>query len=127
MVTRILFIDDDPVNNQLSKSLLMAIQPELEVETIESAEGALHYLKMVDSPDLIFLDVNMAGMDGFEFIAMFKEMNISAKVILLTSAEIRGPREKKLKEFGEDNLIIKPLTKEKFEGALEMVYKVNKA
>ena len=67
MPIRVLIVDDEPLARERIRSLLQN-EPELEIVG-ECANGtdALATLKRL-SPDLLFLDVQMPGMDGFEVL-----------------------------------------------------------
>jgi CheY-like chemotaxis protein len=57
-------IVDDSKSARLFLSRIL-VQHAIEVETVESAEAAIEYL--VDHrPDVVFMDHQMAGMDGLQ-------------------------------------------------------------
>lgn len=74
-----MLIDDDDVTLMICKMRLLKSGFCEEVYTFESAEAALDFFDEQKSmpeghqklPDLIFLDLNMPGMDGWEFIEEF--------------------------------------------------------
>jgi CheY-like chemotaxis protein len=86
-----------------------------------SAEAALAYLKnqhqqQLPAPDVIFLDLNMPEMDGWEFIGEFKkfppEFTAQIRVFMLSSAvDAKDIVQARNMEEIED-FISKPLTKE---------------
>ena len=63
--TRILAVDDDPIQLEFAAAYLST--PTASVETAESAEIGLEKLKSAPF-DLLLLDLQMPGMDGFEMI-----------------------------------------------------------
>lgn len=111
----VLFVDDDEISNYLSKRMIQNIDPELKVKVITSGEEALNFLKVSNNVDLIFLDINMPGMDGIEFIKEYQKLRHSAKVIVLTSIELSIEKLNQLKEYECCDIILKPINKEKLE------------
>ena len=78
-----LIIDDDPFIQELLRDKLNQYLPEVEVTG--SANSGTEGLKLIEEhqPDLIFLDVEMADMTGFEMLAELKD--ISFQTIFITS------------------------------------------
>jgi two-component system, LytTR family, response regulator len=66
MTLRALVVDDEPVARRRLKTLLAAEQAEVigECETGEQAIEAIERLR----PDVVFLDVQMPGLDGFDVV-----------------------------------------------------------
>lgn len=97
MLEQILCIDDDPITLMLCKKVISKASFSNEVITAQNGEEALHHfntLKYTNSkskskPELIFLDLNMPIMGGWEFLDHFTspdyaEFN-SVPVIVLSS------------------------------------------
>lgn len=94
---QILCIDDDPITLMLSKKVIEKSSFSDEIITAQNGEEALLYFntlkynkaKIVKKPQLIFLDLNMPVMGGWEFLDYFtspayNEFN-SINVIVLSS------------------------------------------
>ena len=85
---KILLIDDDEITCFLEKSLLEDLEVAEEIVCIDGGHEALEYiqecLRSGSSPSLIFLDINMPGMDGFEFLERLDSLEVlkSGKLIL---------------------------------------------
>jgi CheY-like chemotaxis protein len=117
----ILLIDDDNISNFITEKLILREQFALEVVSYLSAEEALAYLKNLEqqqlpAPDIIFLDLNMPEMDGWEFIREFKKLSQQftgrSRVFMLSSAvDSKDIVQARTMEEIED-FISKPLTKE---------------
>ncbi|EJL67025.1 response regulator [Flavobacterium sp. CF136] len=97
MMEQILCIDDDPITLMLSRKVIEKSSFSDEIITAQNGEEALLYFntlkyskaKIVKKPQLIFLDLNMPVMGGWEFLDYFTspaydEFN-SVNVIVLSS------------------------------------------
>ncbi|WP_242920035.1 response regulator [Pontibacter liquoris] len=79
-VRKVLIIDDDEINNFVCESIIRSHRFAEEVVSFERAEDALSFLKRSAQlkaeafPDLIFLDINMPGMDGWNFLDEYREL-----------------------------------------------------
>lgn len=113
-INKVLLVDDDATANYLSKELLESMHAAKEIETAENCIRALRLIAQ-SSPDIIFLDIRMPAIDGFEFLERLKGLALEkkVKVVMLTSS-LRP--EDKLKAFSYKAVIEyleKPLTPEK--------------
>jgi len=114
-INKILLVDDDATANYLSKELLESLHAANEIETAENCLRALELIKQSDCADIIFLDIKMPGIDGFDFLERLKRLSIEKKikVVMLTSS-VRP--EDKLRAFSYKAVIDyleKPLTPDK--------------
>ena len=99
MLDSILCIDDDPITLMLCKMVLKKALFSNEITTSKNGEEALQYfntLHQLDTngefkkhPQLIFLDLNMPVMGGWEFLDSFSTADYAdyntTKVIILSS------------------------------------------
>lgn len=99
MLDVILCVDDDPITLMLCKMVIKKALFSNEIVTAKNGEEALNYfnkLKEINpegefekTPQLIFLDLNMPVMGGWEFLELFNTNDYSQynsiKVIILSS------------------------------------------
>ena len=87
--TEILLLDDDPFMLKLLTVMLVQLGY-TRVAACDSGEKALQRIRENEDPlDLIFLDINMPGMDGVEFIRRLVECRFSGSVILVSGENSR--------------------------------------
>jgi two-component system LytT family response regulator len=111
---RVLIVDDEPLARRRLKRLLAR---DVEVEVVGSCGGAAEALRTAReaAPDLIFLDVQMPRMDGFEFLRTLKPGRLPL-IIFVTAHD-----EYALQAFDVYALdyLLKPFDDERFERALQ--------
>ena len=79
-----LLIDDNPLDNYINTKLIQNVNFANEVLAFESPVDALLALKEGNiKPDVIFLDINMPTMNGFEFLREYANLHISKDNIKL--------------------------------------------
>lgn len=129
MLDTILFIDDDPITLMLCKMVIKKALFSNEIITAKNGEEALKYfdtLKQINSdsefkkqPQLIFLDLNMPVMGGWEFLDSFSTADYSdynhTKVIILSSTIDPEDLEKSKKYPMVIDFLSKPISKEMLE------------
>ncbi|MCH2084445.1 MAG: response regulator [Saprospiraceae bacterium] len=115
----ILLIDDDTPTNYYHQIILQDANCTENVVIQYSSDRALDYFRTLKNnnqpfPELVFLDMNMPGWDGFQFIEMlqtfFPSTKDKIKIVILTSL----PEAPSLQKIELDNQIVgvksKPLT-----------------
>lgn len=95
MLDRILCVDDDPITLMLYKMVITKAEFSKTIDTASNGEEALGYFKRKQEnednelPQLIFLDLNMPVMGGWEFLDLFSILKAdeykNIKVIVLSS------------------------------------------
>lgn len=90
----VMLVDDNPLDNFVNKKLLESNGFAENVIACESGAAALLHLKSCptsDLPEIIFLDINMPGMDGFQFLEAFtllsEDHHSTCRVIMLSTSE----------------------------------------
>lgn len=118
--TRAVIIDDEPKACILLKLLIEEVGMGVDVvETFTDPEKALHSINTVEDLQLIFLDIDMPGMSGFDFM---KEINSEDyAVIFVTGYDEYAINAMKIAAAG---YVLKPINTEELTQAIEHAKKV---
>jgi len=121
---RILVVEDNLVNQRLLLALLDRYNHGKQVEVAHHGGEALDQLRRA-AFDLIFMDVQMPVMDGFECTRRIRQgeggdSHRAIPIIAVTAGAMRGDREKCL-EAGMDDYISKPISSPSLKALLEQV------
>jgi len=105
----ILIVDDDPVIRNLLQQILEEFQESgIRLLTAENGEAAMESIKR-EKPDIIFLDVMMPKMNGFEVCDMVKRDPETKDIcIVMLTAKGQEIDKQKAKELGANYYITKP-------------------
>lgn len=117
----ILLVDDNPADNEFHKIAIKRAGICNHVEVALNGVEALDYITRAaqspessPKPELIFLDINMPKMDGFEFLEKYEKLdeNIKSKlvVMMLTTSLNPDDRKKADKYDSMSEFLNKPLT-----------------
>ncbi len=111
---RILLVEDNPVNQKLAVRLIG--KTGIDADTVVNGKEAVKALEMV-SYDLVFMDVQMPEMDGYEATRIIRDpgsnvRNHDVPIVAMTAHAMKGDREKCI-EAGMDDYISKPIRPEK--------------
>lgn len=109
---RILIAEDDPVSLLMVHTIIDLILPECKILEAINGLQAVEFCR-VFQPNLVFLDIQMPEMDGFEATRKIRQVNKQTEIpiIALTGESTAGEREKCL-EAGMNDFITKPVQKE---------------
>jgi CheY-like chemotaxis protein len=127
----IMLVDDNPDDNFFHERVIRKNHFTDCVIKKESAVDALAYLKdksmrLENRIDIIFLDINMPGMNGWEFLEEYnkldKELQQGIVIVMLTTSESLEDKRKALRWNFASDFRTKPLTKEMMEEILEKYF-----
>ena len=111
---RILHIEDDPANRLLVRKLLQAAGHEV-IDAADGLEGVR--LACAQRPDLVLVDLNIPGLDGFEVALRLRgEASLAGVPIVAITAE--GDRETSL-AVGCDGFLQKPIDARSFSSVIQ--------
>lgn len=123
-IDRILLVDDDEITNFVHESLIIDAGVAEQVLIAHNGQEALTLLQQRQeekSPSLIFVDINMPVMNGFEFLSAYQQLAESgpaATVVMLTSS-LNSKDIERTKKTGIAEFLSKPLTSDKLKKVVE--------
>ena len=113
----VMLVDDNPMENMVNGQLMTSSGFTKKINSFETGNDMLDFLKSADPeelPEVIFLDIIMPGMDGFQFLEEFEKLDESVRkrcrVVMLSSSDSfkdlnRANKNKLVRKF-----LNKPLT-----------------
>lgn len=128
-IKTVLLVDDDKATNFLHRMVIEDYGFTEKVDEVYDGLAAIEYLTTaVDgeypNPEIIFLDINMPRMDGWEFIEAYNELADECKagiVIAMLTTSLNPDDREKAETFGNvKNFENKPLDKDKLTRLLQL-------
>lgn len=105
----IIIVDDDPIQLQFSRSMLGGVVPDWPVKCYSDAETAFEEMRHT-SFDILFTDIQMPSIDGWEVLRKSKEIQPHLIVVAMTATANLNVDEYVSKGF--DNVLPKPYTRQ---------------
>lgn len=127
----ILLIDDNNADNYFHQIVLKQMNIAEHIAVATDGVEALDYLTKEDQiiPELIFLDINMPRMNGWEFLEKYKHLDPKQKaktiIVMLTTSAHPSDVEKAKRTAEVNGYQVKPLTKEMLNEILEKHFSQN--
>lgn len=115
---RVLYIEDNPANIKLLEKIFVK-KPSIELQTANTSELGLH-MAMNNPPDLILLDINLPGMNGYQLLSVMRNHGRLKQIpiLALTANALTADIEKGL-AAGFSDYLTKPFNIDKLDAVLK--------
>jgi CheY-like chemotaxis protein len=124
----VMLIDDNEIDNLINQKMIEAANISEHIFMHSGAKSAIEFLKNIEKvgedarhvlPEVIFLDIDMPLMDGFQFLDEFDKLTEATKehckIVMLTSSINPQDVNKSHKYSAVKQYINKPLTQKNLE------------
>ena len=125
MSDRILIVDDDD-NIQILLARLLTLEGIENVDVVSSGLEAIEYLASM-RPSLVFLDVNMPGLDGWLVCEIINNVKRWKSIPVVFQTALQGAENiKRAVELGAHSYLEKPYTRDSVRQVLDAVLNRNR-
>lgn len=120
---KILLIDDDRDDQVSFCRCIYELDPFIEcLIAANGSEALLHLRTIVRKPDIIFLDLNMPFMDGFEYLSEIRSQRIYDEIpIFIFTSSVAFQDREKAQLFGASGYIVKPTSMQELKSELTQI------
>lgn len=116
---KIMLLDDEAITNFITIRLLKKIGVAMDIKDHTDPSSAMAYLESTN-PDIIFLDLSMPKMSGWEFMDNMITKGMKHKVVILSSSVSSIDAERALKYEIVVDFLQKPTSRETLEKCLAL-------
>ena len=125
-----MLVDDDGVTNYVHESIIEDADVAKDVIIAENGRQALEMVQQKaaqsnDCPGLIFLDINMPVMNGFEFLEAYQQMEkkFTQPIIIVMLTSSLNPKDiQRANQAGVTEFLDKPLTADKLQEVINKYF-----
>jgi len=86
---KVLLVEDNPADQLLAREIIFAAYPEAMITVVDDGEKAIdevEHCSEPDSPDIVFLDLNLPRITGHAVLEHIKNRNPEIRVIVFTGS-----------------------------------------
>lgn len=120
----IIFVDDSETALAATKMVVSSMP--VESNQYLSGQEAIDAIKGGITPDLVITDLNMPGMNGFEFLEALRQIESTKRVpVLMLTTETSADMKAKGKAMGLTGWIVKPFNPTQLKAAITRVLRLD--
>lgn len=116
---KILVVDDSKLARLTLIKTLKEYEPSAEILEAENGAIAVELFK-AENPRVVFLDLTMPVMDGYEALELMMRMDPKAQVVVV-SADIQTQAQERVLGMGAKLMVPKPINSDKMLGVLQQL------
>lgn len=116
---KILVVDDSKLARLFLIKTLKELEPGAEILEAENGLIAVELFKE-EKPNVVFLDLTMPVMDGYEALGEIMRINPKAQVVIV-SADIQAQAQAMVLEMGAKMMVPKPINSDKMVSVLQQL------
>ncbi len=126
-LNHIVLIEDNETTSFLNNRLLSRLGVARQVSSFSKADEATQFLwgsdsaAAQDAPDLIFVDLKMPGMSGFDFLERYSQLPAEVQertVVAVLTTSMHSADTARVAQYPNVEYLTKPLTEEKMQRLL---------
>ena len=136
VLNHIVLVDDNETTSFLNNRLLSRLGVARQVSSFSKADEALDFLwgsQLTDGqavPDLVFVDLKMPGMSGFDFLERYSQLPTAAQertVVAVLTTSMHSADTARVAQYPNVEYLTKPLTEEKLQRLLAKRFNIDLA
>ena len=129
----ILLVDDDEITNFVHESLIGDLGIAKQVLIARNGQEAIQAIREQAErgrhcPNLVFLDINMPVMNGFEFLEAYQQLDESLRqslIIVMLTTSLNPKDMERTKDTGVADFLNKPLNEDKLKQVLAKHFEID--
>ncbi len=116
---KVLVVDDSKLARLSLIKTLKEYEPSAQIFEGENGAVGVELFK-IEHPRIVFLDLTMPVMDGYEALKLIMEMDPKAQVVVV-SADIQTQAQERVLQLGAKLMVPKPINSDKMLGVLQQL------
>ncbi len=118
-----LYIENDELSREVMKTLLLRGLGYRDLTMFATSDHFERHLEnLAQKPDVIFLDIHMEPIDGFEMLKLIRRnQDYHTTPVIALTASVMNEEVRRLREAGFDGVIAKPINYDTFPTVLDRI------
>jgi CheY-like chemotaxis protein len=122
MTHTFLYVEDDAFSREIMRTIFKVLGHQTLTVFEDSKDFETRVQSLTSAPDVIFLDIHMKPIDGFEMLHILRGLPALAdKPVIALTASVMNDEIERLQQSGFDGAIGKPLDYDTFPEQLQLI------